>query len=485
MKAVLRLILFISLLAFNMEQSNAQCTVTDIVIQNVKEIASTPNSCTIKFDETFNLESNGGNKLIFIHGWLEADYPNYFKCVNGHSSLNGSIAAPVVSDLGNTFFNIGLDNTGDIPIVLTTYSPDPSVTMSQMDSARKILLPDGSVNITLYGVVATSNVICGIPEIIEVDLWSSQSNNGSRAHCVNCGIRYSDGFLKVSGFVNCFNLNYAGSITNRTNILIDGYYRVFADVNGDGYFTPTTDTLLQGNTSFSVAPFASQSISGMVPGVNLNQNVFIVITQTTGAASGASRVFLFLSTQCSPLPVTFGLFSATRINSNNVTLKWETVTELNNSGFIVERNIGNNFWEQVAFITSQAPGGNSTANIKYAFNDLNTNKGITQYRIKQVDIDGKAKFSETRAVRGNEQISKVIIYPNPSSDGRVNIVFDEQEGSRDVTISDMNGRIIQQWNAIRNNTLQVQNLVSGLYLLRVTIKETGNQSVEKIVVTKY
>jgi len=294
MKTILRFFIFIALLALNTQKSNGQCTVSNIVIQNVIPIASTPTSCTIKFDETFNIESNNGNKFIFIHGWLQADYPDYFKCVNGQTTLNGSIAAPTAPDLGNTFFNIGLDNTGPIPIVLTNYPPDATVILSLMDSARKIVLPDGSANITLYGVVATSHVSCGTPEVIVVDLWSSQSSSAQRAHYVNCGIRYSDGYLTTTGFVNCSMLRYIGSITNNTNITIDGYYRVFADVNGDGYFTPTTDTLLQGNTTFTVGPLGSQSISGSIPGANLNQDIFIVVTQITGGASGASRVIFSL-----------------------------------------------------------------------------------------------------------------------------------------------------------------------------------------------
>jgi hypothetical protein len=88
-------------------------------------------------------------------------------------------------------------------------------------------------------------------------------------------------------------------------------------------------------------------------------------------------------------------------------------------------------------------------------------------------------------VRGNEQKSKIIVYPNPSTDGRVNIVLAEEPGTRDITISDMSGRILKQWNAISSNTLQVQNLVSGLYFLRVTTKETGDQSVEKIIITRH
>ncbi|HEX5637826.1 MAG TPA: hypothetical protein VFY78_12100, partial [Gammaproteobacteria bacterium] len=320
--------------------------------------------------------------------------------MNGQTTQNGTIRAPVAADLGNVFFNIGLDNTGDIPLVLTSYPPDPGITMSVMDSARKIVLPDGAANITLYGVVATAPVPCGTPVVIVADLWSSQSAAAQRAHCVNCGILFSAGFLNVNGFVNCLNLSYFGTITNITAIPISGYYRVFADVNGDGYFTPATDTLLRSNTTFTVGPNASIGISGTIPGVNLNQDIFIVVTQTTGNGSGASRVFLFRSTQCTPLPVRFQSFTASRTSPTDVRLNWETATEINNSGFYIMSSTNGSNWETGSFVPSLAPGGNSQQLLSYTRHHMNMNSGITTYQIKQVDIDGKIKLSDIRSVRG-------------------------------------------------------------------------------------
>lgn len=483
MKTTVRLFLISCLLLGFASKSNSQCTVSDIFIQNTRVIGSTTTSCTVKFDVTFNIEDNNGNKLIFIHAWLQAEYPNYFQCVNGQTTLNGSIAAPKAADLGNSFINIGLDNLGTTPLVLTSYPADPTVPLATMDSTSKVVLPDGTANITLYGVIATSPVACTTPVVVVADLWSSQSAAGQRAHCVNCGIRSSAGYLTTAGFVNCITLTYQGSITNNTNIPITGYYRVFADVNNDGYFTPTTDTLIQSNTAFSVGAMGFQTISGPVPVANLNQNVFIVVTQSTGAALGASRVILFRSTQCATitLPVTFKSLTATRTNATNVMLKWETATEINNNGFSVERNNGN-AWVSVAFISSHAVAGNSSSVLNYSFNDLNSNKGITQYRIKQIDIDGATKLSEIRIVRGDAQTGKIIVFPNPSSGGTVNIAFENKMAIRNILLTDLNGRTIKQWKGLSSNTLVIEKLYNGVYFLRVTEQETGTQTVEKIIV---
>jgi hypothetical protein len=183
-----------------------------------------------------------------------------------------------------------------------------------------------------------------------------------------------------------------------------------------------------------------------------------------------------------PLPVVFKSFDATRSRSN-VAVKWETSTEIDNAGFNVQRNIGG-AWQTVAYVPSQAPGGNSQATLTYSFNDLNTTKGISQYRIQQVDFDGKNKFSEIRAVRGEGQLGKTTIFPNPSNNGNASIVFEDANVKRDVSVVDMTGKVIKQWRNVTNNNLQIENLPSGIFSIRILAVETGEQIVEKIVVNK-
>jgi hypothetical protein len=64
----------------------------------------------------------------------------------------------------------------------------------------------------------------------------------------------------------------------------------------------------------------------------------------------------------------------------------------------------------------------------------------------------------------------------------VNVVFDDAEGTRDVSLMDITGRMIKQWKAVSGNTLQIENLGQGMYSLRVVVRESGQQTVEKIVV---
>jgi hypothetical protein len=463
----------------------AQCTVSDIFIQNVKGVAGTASSCTFKFDATFTIQDNNGNKYIFIHAWLQDNYPNYFKCENGQSTINGSIAAPAASDLVNAFINLGIDNSGANPVVINSYPPDALVPMVVLDSASKIILPDGSATVTLYGVVATLPVACTTPVVIVADLWSSQAATAQRAHCVNCGIRSSAGYLSAFGFVNCGSNSYTGALTNNTTSTINGFYRVYADINNDGYFTMSIDTVLQSNTTFSVAGSGSLPLSGSVPAANASQNLFVIVTQTTGPAADASRVFLFPAAVCGPLPVSFLSFDVNRTNRTDVLVRWETATEENSKGFMVQRKTGKGAWEQATFIPSKAGGGNSSSTLSYSFTDKNDSKGVTQYRIQQIDFDGKTNISAIRVVRGDGQEEKMIIYPNPSSNGRVMIVFNENKLVRDIMLVDMQGKLVNQWRGFADNNLEIDKLKSGMYLLKVINRESGEQTSTKIVVSNY
>jgi hypothetical protein len=190
------------------------------------------------------------------------------------------------------------------------------------------------------------------------------------------------------------------------------------------------------------------------------------------------------ATGCEVTPVTLKSFNATRKGSN-VELNWETASETNNKGFYIQRNTGNAVWENVSFVPTKAANGNTSSALSYSFVDANnTNKVVTQYRLRQEDKDGKFKYSDIRSVRGLEQLSKVLIYPNPNKDGKVNVVFDDASGNRNVVVTDMAGRIIQQLRGITSSSIQINNLMAGFYNIKIMNVQTGENSIQKLIVTK-
>ncbi len=89
------------------------------------------------------------------------------------------------------------------------------------------------------------------------------------------------------------------------------------------------------------------------------------------------------------IPVELTSFAAVTDN-RNVTLNWSTATELNNSGFQIERSSGSEF-QSVGFIAGH---GTTTEVQNYSFVDQNVVAGKYSYRLKQIDFNGEFEYSD-------------------------------------------------------------------------------------------
>jgi len=184
-----------------------------------------------------------------------------------------------------------------------------------------------------------------------------------------------------------------------------------------------------------------------------------------------------------PLPVHISAFSASRSNSN-VNVSWTTADESNNSGFEIQRRNSNqtNF-EPVTFVNSRAVNGTSNSPISYSYTDLNPTAGVSFYRIKQINLDGIAKYTEIRQVDGSKIKAKTLIYPNPSAIGVTNIVFTAPM-ARTIQVIDVNGQIIKSWNNYENQELKITNLKPGVYSVSISNMVTSEKETLRLVVTQ-
>ena len=116
------------------------------------------------------------------------------------------------------------------------------------------------------------------------------------------------------------------------------------------------------------------------------------------------------------VPVELTSFSAS-VSNNSVTLNWITATELNNSGFQIERSVISNEernldWEQIGFINGN---GTTSESHSYSFVDRNISDGKYSYRLKQIDFDGTFSYSNEVEVDLSlpQTFSLAQNYPNP------------------------------------------------------------------------
>ena len=165
----------------------------------------------------------------------------------------------------------------------------------------------------------------------------------------------------------------------------------------------------------------------------------------------------------SVLPVEFTHFDAEKRN-NHIQLTWGTSNEVENDGFSIERSNDGKKFEEMGFIVGE---GYSTSQINYAFTDRAPQSGKNYYRLKQIDFNGNLTYSKIRVVELDSESRITINYDF----GSEQVIFVTKKPMSKIEIFDMSGNRLLEVNDefdAGENTLNVQNLVAGNYVLVAT-----------------
>jgi WD40 repeat protein len=191
------------------------------------------------------------------------------------------------------------------------------------------------------------------------------------------------------------------------------------------------------------------------------------------------------------IPVELASFNAD-VNDNKVTLNWITSSELNNSGFEIERasfstSPRQEGWERIGFVEGK---GTTSETNHYSFEDKNLSSGIYKYRLKQLDFDGTYEYS------GIVEVEVIIPaafslsqnYPNPfnpsttiefqiPSDGFVSLKIYNSIGQDVTTLLNKH-----QSAGSYSITFSADELPSGLYFY--TLRSGEFSSTKKMLLLK-
>jgi len=173
-----------------------------------------------------------------------------------------------------------------------------------------------------------------------------------------------------------------------------------------------------------------------------------------------------------PLPVELSSFTAF-VNGASVVLNWRTETEVGNYGFEILRCAQNDVWVELGFVEGH---GNSNSPKNYTFEDESPPTGMVQYRLKQIDTDGKFAYSDVVRVEVGipSKFELKQNYPNPFNpttnivynlpvDGFVTLKIYDVIGNEVETIVNENkkaGRYVIAFNG--------SNIASGVYFCRIS-----------------
>jgi len=147
------------------------------------------------------------------------------------------------------------------------------------------------------------------------------------------------------------------------------------------------------------------------------------------------------------------------VYSSYAEIEWTTLWESNASHFEIYKSDNAEKWIKIGEVVAN---GYSNEKKHYSFIDYNF-KTLAHYKLKQVDFDDKYFYTETILLHSSEFNTNPVfqVYPNPSQ-GEFTLSVNEPST---YEIFDILGK--KQTSGSVNNQIQIQNLSSGVYTVKV------------------
>ncbi len=271
-----------------------------------------------------------------------------------------------------------------------------------------------------------------------------------------------------------FAMTVASGVLSTTNTVVgittsklNAYHKSAPKLTADTAFTYTNITWTAPATAGTVA-FKFAGIAG------------------NGSGSGGDHSYKGTAsiTVALPTPVKMSSFDAALV-ANKVNLKWASASEVNTNNFVVERSIdGVNY---VSAGTVKAVGNSLNLQVYSFSEDAIALSGTVYYRLKIVDNNGAASYSDVKSVSIKSTQSSVIsVYPNPLSAGqdlKVKYLASKSDKVTFTLISAAGKRVVNTAASVNEGTnelsLSVGHLAAGTYYL-----STNNSAKKQAVIVQ-
>ncbi|MCA0447396.1 MAG: T9SS type A sorting domain-containing protein [Bacteroidetes bacterium] len=263
------------------------------------------------------------------------------------------------------------------------------------------------------------------------------------------------------------------------------------ETDGDN-FTGTHDLTLD------VSALSSYIIEGAV------ENYVILQRSASGSEwQLAGTSFIYSANKITAVGVTgFGEFTIGEIDPESVPveftgltvieddmgarLSWSTLTEKNNQGFSIEKQVTGKNWEVIGSVSGK---GTTTEKQDYQFIDKLADQAC-QYRLSQTDFSGKVTLLGTVSFEGIVRKFEVVgNYPNPFNPETIVLFRIPAEMKVKISVYNNLGQLV---TVVKNEVMKAgshevkikaDNLASGVYFYEV-LAGNVNRSVRKMVLLK-
>ena len=227
----------------------------------------------------------------------------------------------------------------------------------------------------------------------------------------------------------------------------------------------------------------------------LLQGWFCVPPADTVGMLGSQTPLPIVNTSCLPLvalPIELIKFIAETANNTDAHIEWITATEQSIVRFEVERSTNGSDFSKIE--TKKAVGHSHQAS-RYDVLDKNLplhKHQLYYYRLRIIEEDGSATFSETKTIKfENVKSISAEVYPNPSHDNSLHVLLKgnfQAEITTEISVMDTFGRRILElsdtgYQANQQIDINLGNSISdGVYFL--SIKNADQIYTQRIVLQR-
>jgi hypothetical protein len=160
---------------------------------------------------------------------------------------------------------------------------------------------------------------------------------------------------------------------------------------------------------------------------------------------------------------------------------WTTASELNSDYFAVERSVNSiSDFREVARLPAHG-----TTNTAHTYQYLDAQPlANTYYRLRIVDIDGSAGYSNIVHIQRKKGASNLTLYPNPTTDD-IHINYETETAAASILqVTDVLGRVLQikrfdALNGLNELQLSLAGLPSAVYYISI---DNGVQKTVRAIV---
>jgi hypothetical protein len=315
-------------------------------------------------------------------------------------------------------------------------------------------------------------------------VYNNKNGEGNLQACniPNAGTVYE---ITTRTFTSLADQTYAGygfELTGGVNVSSINVFLQYITADGEintvkDLYPATLPTTYTGSGANSKLTICDSVNLNNIEGFTGGDRYRFVIQLTAATASQSNQCIFFdnFRTQGGPaqivLPVGFMNINAKKVSSG-VQITWSVAGEVNVNRYEIERSTNGRDFSVVGQVTA---GGRAV----YSFVDRQPATGVTFYRVRNVDVDGKHGYSTVVRLNLNA-VAALHAYPQPARSS-ITIEHPTAVSGGAITLSSATGQVIQKVDvkADTNQTvLELSALHAGMYLVRFNDNQGTVQTVK-------